>query len=79
MPSCLTQKQQALGAARPQTHDEAEEVFMYKGQEVKVKEKIRVESQDPSLMAAIAKLTALERSLAHARSALDVVMGKDDS
>jgi hypothetical protein len=70
---------QALGAARPQAHDEADEVFVYKGQEVKVREKIRVESQDPSLMAATAKLTALERSVTHAKKALDVVMGKDDS
>ena len=70
---------QALGAARPQVHDELDEVFVYRGQEVKVKEKIRVESQDPSLMAAVAKLGALERSVVHTRKALDVVMGKDDA
>jgi hypothetical protein len=70
---------QALGAARPQVHDEVDDVFVYQGQEVKVKEKIRVESQDPSLMAATAKLAALERSVTHARKALNVVMGKDDS
>jgi hypothetical protein len=69
----------ALGAARPQMHDEIDEVFMYDGQEVKVKEKIRVESLDPSLMAATAKLTALERNVSHARKALDIVMGKDDA
>ncbi|KIW07891.1 uncharacterized protein PV09_01803 [Verruconis gallopava] len=70
---------QALGAARPHTHDEIDEVFVYRGEQVKVREKVRVESSDPNLMAAAAKLTALERSVAHARKALDVVMGKDDS
>jgi hypothetical protein len=69
---------QALGAARPAVHDELDEVFVWRGQEVKVREKVRVESQDPSLMAAVAKLTALERTVGHARCALDVVMGVED-
>ena len=68
----------ALGASRPQMHDDIEEIFTYRGQDVKVKEKYHVESLDPSLMAAMAKLNALERSVAHARKALDVVMGKDE-
>lgn len=59
-------------------HDEANETFTYKGQEVRVKEKVRVESQDPSLMAAMAKLGALEHSVALSRRALDVVVGKED-
>lgn len=69
----------ALGAARPAFHDEADEVFMFNGHEVKVRDKIRVESQDPSLMAAFAKLAALDRNVAIARKALDIVMGKDDA
>ena len=67
----------ALGGGRPVFHDEAHEVFLYKGQEVRVRDKVRVESQDPCLMAAMAKLGALERSVAVARRGLDVVMGKD--
>ena len=66
----------ALGAGRQVFHDEAHEVFMYRGQEVRVKDKVRVESQDPSLMAAMAKLGALERHIALSRRALDVVMGR---
>ncbi|KAF2229522.1 hypothetical protein EV356DRAFT_385472 [Viridothelium virens] len=68
----------ALGGTRTPTHEEANEVFMYKGEEVRVKEKVRVESQDPSLMAAFAKLSALEHSVALSRKALDVVMGRED-
>ncbi|KAJ9623905.1 hypothetical protein H2203_005350 [Taxawa tesnikishii (nom. ined.)] len=68
----------ALGAAKPPTHDEAHDVFTYKGQDVRVKEKVRVESQDPSLLAAMAKLSALEHSVALSCRALDVVMDKDE-
>ena len=70
-----------MGAVTGQSHphDELDDVFVFQGHEVKVREKVRVESQDPSLMAAVAKMTALERSVAHARAALDVLMGKDDS
>ncbi|KAI9708753.1 MAG: hypothetical protein M1820_003708 [Bogoriella megaspora] len=68
----------ALGGTKTPTHDEANEVFHYRGQEVKVKEKVRVESQDPSLMAAFAKLSALEHTVALSRKALDVVMGIED-
>lgn len=67
----------ALGGGRQAFHDEAHEVFNYKGQEVRVRDKVRVESQDPSLMAAMAKLGALERNVALSRRALDVVMGKE--
>jgi hypothetical protein len=62
---------------KPVIEGEAAEVFMYQGQEVRVREKVRVESQDPSLMAALAKLGALERNVALARRALDVLMGRD--
>jgi len=67
----------ALGGARTPTHDEANETFVFRGQEVKVKEKVRVESQDPALMAAMAKLGALERTLGLGRRALGVVMGME--
>ncbi|CAD0111606.1 unnamed protein product, partial [Aureobasidium uvarum] len=69
----------ALGAGpRPPAHDEAEDVFTYRGAHVKVKEKVRVESQDPSLISAMAKLAALEHSVELGTRALDVVMAKDD-
>ena len=67
----------ALGVRGQVFHDEAHEVFMYKGQEVRVRDKVRVESADPSLMAAFAKLGALEKNVALSRRALDVVMGKE--
>ena len=59
---------------RPPAHDEAHETFTYNGSAVRVRDKVRVESQDPSLMAAMAKLAALERTVALSRNALDVVM-----
>ena len=65
-----------LGAGGKQAfHDEAHEVFVYKGQEVRVRDRVRVESADPSLMAALAKLGALERSVGMCRRGLGVVMG----
>ncbi|KAK8155063.1 RAVE subunit 2/Rogdi [Phyllosticta citrichinensis] len=45
--------------------------------QVKVREKVRVESQDPNLIAATAKLNALEHHLALSRKALDIVMGRE--
>ncbi|KAL2822129.1 Rogdi leucine zipper containing protein-domain-containing protein [Aspergillus cavernicola] len=39
-----------LFGTRQPVHDESGDVFLWKGDEVKVREKIRVESQDPSLM-----------------------------
>lgn len=65
------------GGPRGPAHDEAEDTFTYRGTEVKVKEKIRVESQDPSLISAMAKLAALEHTVELGRRALDVVMGKE--
>ncbi|KAL9126363.1 MAG: hypothetical protein Q9217_004565 [Psora testacea] len=64
-------------AARPQLHDELDQVFKYKGEEVSVKEKVRVESQDPSLMAVMAKLSALGHSVASWRFRVGVVMGEE--
>ncbi|KAF1365679.1 hypothetical protein EJ07DRAFT_160787 [Lizonia empirigonia] len=68
----------ALGGTRTPLHDEADKVYKYKGQDVRVKEKIRVEAQDPALISALAKLNALEHSLTLSRNALDIVMGRDD-
>ncbi|MCJ1245662.1 hypothetical protein MMC30_002866 [Trapelia coarctata] len=70
---------QRLGlAAKLPEHDETGQVFTYKGQEVRVREKVRVESQDPSLMAVMAKLSALEHAVVGARRSLAIVMGRDD-
>ena len=68
----------ALGGTRPPAHDEADKVYKYKGVHVRVKEKIRVETQDPTLISASAKLNALEHSLMLSRKALDMVMGRDE-
>ncbi len=42
-----------------------------------MKEKVRVESQDPSLMAVMAKLSALGHAVAGWRLRVSVVMGED--
>lgn len=68
-----------LFGSRHRTHDEADDLFTWKGDEVRVKEKVRVESQDPSLMAVMAKLTALEHEVMKWMSALKVLMGNDDT
>ena len=68
----------ALGGARAPAHDEADRTFRYKDQDVRVKEKIRVESQDPALISASAKLNALGHSVMLSRKALDMVMGRDE-
>jgi hypothetical protein len=66
----------AIGAQRRLEHDEMDEVFMYRGEEVRVREKVRVESSaDPSLLSLGAKLGALERTLEASRGALRCVMG----
>lgn len=66
----------AIGAQRRLEHDEMDEVFMYRGEEVRVREKVRVESSaDPSLLSLGAKLGALERSVEASREALACVMG----
>lgn len=67
----------AIGAQRREVHDEADRTFVYAGREVRVREKVRVESADPSLMAAMAKLAALEHTIGMARKSLGIVMGDD--
>lgn len=54
-----------------------DEIFHYQGQNVRVKEKVRVESADPSLMSVMAKLAALDHTVGMARKCLSVVMGED--
>ncbi|PWW72942.1 hypothetical protein C7212DRAFT_225615 [Tuber magnatum] len=50
-----------------------DEIYSYKGGDVRVREKVRVESQDPSLMAIWAKLGGLEHALGLAIKSLDIV------
>ncbi|BCS29299.1 uncharacterized protein APUU_70869A [Aspergillus puulaauensis] len=67
-----------LFGSRQASHDEAGDVFSWKGDEVKVREKVRVESQDPSLMSVMAKLTALYHEVVKCKTALKVLMGNED-
>ncbi|KAJ6131593.1 hypothetical protein N7523_001299 [Penicillium sp. IBT 18751x] len=64
---------------RNRAHDEVGDVFIWKGEEVHVREKVRVESQDPSLMAVMAKLTALEHEVMRWVAALRILMGNEDT
>ncbi|PGH13461.1 hypothetical protein AJ80_06330 [Polytolypa hystricis UAMH7299] len=66
-----------FGSKHP-VHDESGDEFTWHGEQVKVKEKVRVESQDPSLLSAMAKLNALEHEVSKYRTALAVVMEDDD-
>ncbi|KAF7160001.1 hypothetical protein CNMCM5623_005547 [Aspergillus felis] len=68
-----------LFGPRHRPHDEMGDIFVWKGEEVKVKEKIRVESQDPSLMAVMAKLSALEHEVMKWLTSLKVLMGTEDT
>lgn len=76
--SGLSLRQRLGFAARLPEHDESDQVFMYRGQEVRVREKVRVESQDPSLISVMAKLGALEHGVSVARRNLAIVMGADE-
>lgn len=67
----------AIGAQRRLEHDEMDDTYPYLGTNVRVKEKVRVESGDPSLMAVMAKLAALDHTIGMARKGLSVVMGVD--
>lgn len=67
-----------LFGPRLPSHDEQNDVFVWQGEEVKVKEKIRVETQDPSLIAVMAKLSALEHEVLKCRASLKIVMGDDE-
>ncbi|KAH8149194.1 uncharacterized protein LAJ45_06733 [Morchella importuna] len=54
---------------------EGAEVFVYRGASVRVRERIKVESQDPNLMAVWAKLGGLEHALVGAIKSLEMVAG----
>lgn len=75
--SLRTRLTQILAPLPPPTHDEADRTFVYRGQEVKVREKVRVESQDPSLMAVGAKLSAVGHAVEGWRWKLGIVMGEE--
>ena len=64
-------------ASKPPPHDEIQQVFGWRGEEVCVREKVRVESQDPSLISIMAKLSAVGHGVAVSRRALGVVMGDE--
>lgn len=60
-------------------HDEMDALFVYRGEEVRVREKVRVESSaDPSLLSVGAKLGQIERVVESCRGGLGVVMGKGE-
>lgn len=59
------------------THDEADRTFLYRGSEVKVRDKVRVEGQDPSLIAVGAKLSAVGREVEAWRGKMAIVMGEE--
>jgi hypothetical protein len=68
----------AIGAQRRLEHDEMDEVFLFRGEEVRVKEKVRVVGgADPSLLSVGAKLGALELIVKGSRVALGVVTGRE--
>ncbi|KAI5304846.1 hypothetical protein KEM56_005831 [Ascosphaera pollenicola] len=71
-------KSTLFGYKPPQQHDEVGLEFAFRGQEdapVNVVEKIRVESQDPNLMSAMAKITAMENEVSRWSFALGEIMG----
>lgn len=53
-------------------------IWNYRGDQVRVKEKVRLESADPGLMSLAAKVGALEHGVEMARKCLDVVMGVEE-
>ena len=64
----------AGGAHRPGLYEEVDKVVVWDGKgEVRVKDKIRVESQDPRLMAVMVKVGGLEHGIGVAMGGLQVV------
>lgn len=64
---------------KPPNHDEMGEIYEWQGrQEVIVREKVRVETGDPSLMSVAAKLSALEHEVSRWRLNLRIIMGNSD-
>ncbi|XP_044721380.1 rogdi leucine zipper containing protein [Hirsutella rhossiliensis] len=64
----------AIGTVRRLEHDESDVVFRYRPSEVYVREKVRIESADPSLISLHSKLGYLSHMLSQMRSNLAVVM-----
>ena len=67
---------EVMGVKDVPAHGEAENIYAWRGEEVRVRERIRVESGDPCLMAVMAKLAALEHAVAGGRRSLEIVMGE---
>ena len=64
---------------KPPHHDEMGETFPWRQDAyVHVREKVRVESGDPSLMSVAAKLSALQHEVARWNVNLSIVMGHDE-
>ena len=64
---------------KPPHHDEVGETFPWRQDGyVHVREKVRVESGDPSLMSVAAKLSALQHEVARWNVNLSIVMGHDE-
>lgn len=64
---------------KPANHDEMGETFPWRqGGLVLVREKVRVESGDPSLMSVAAKLSALQHEVARWTVNLNIVMGHEE-
>lgn len=66
----ISLRETVLGQPRRIPHDEENLTFRFRGEEVSVVEKVSVESQDPDLMSALAKLTVLEHEVLKWRVAL---------
>ena len=63
---------------KPPNHDEMGEIFEWRGrQDVIVREKVRVETGDPSLLSIAAKLSALEHEVARLRLNLRIILTGD--
>jgi hypothetical protein len=78
--SGLNLRNRLLGLGpRPPNHDEMGETFPWRQDgHVRVREKVRVESGDPSLMSVAAKLSALQHEVARWNANLSIVMGNDE-
>ncbi|KAJ9608401.1 hypothetical protein H2200_007389 [Cladophialophora chaetospira] len=74
--SGLNLRSRLLGLGpKPPNHDEMGEIFEWRGRrDVIVREKVRVESGDPSLMSIAAKISALEHEVARWRMNLRIIL-----
>ncbi|EXJ73091.1 uncharacterized protein A1O5_04240 [Cladophialophora psammophila CBS 110553] len=74
--SGLNLRSRLLGLGpKPPNHDEMGEIYEWRGrQDVIVREKVRVETSDPSLLSIAAKLSALEHEVARWRMNLRIIL-----